>query len=119
VNRQTYTRASISLHRGVLELFPAGHPNRSTSLNNLARSLTTSFDKSGEQVDLDEVISLQPNALLPAGHPDRSGSLNDLASSLQRRFEQSGEQANIDEAIPLHREALELQPAGHPGRSAL
>ncbi len=89
-------------------------------LNNLATSLTTRFDQSGEQEDLDEAISLHRDALeelRPAGHPTRSTSLNNLAISLATRFKQSGEQEDIDEAIPLLRHPLELQPAGHPNRS--
>ncbi|KIM76304.1 hypothetical protein PILCRDRAFT_797811, partial [Piloderma croceum F 1598] len=107
-------------HRDALELFPAGHPDRSGSLNNLAGSLTRRFEQSGEREDLDEAISLHRDALelFPAGHPNQSTSLDNLATSLTMRFEQSGEWEDLDEAISLHRDALELFPAGHPNRSA-
>jgi len=62
---------AISLLRYALEVQPAGHPNRSTSLNNLATSLRSRFEQSGDQDDLDEAISLHRDALelRPAGHP--------------------------------------------------
>jgi len=63
---------AISLHRDVLELLSTGHPDRSTSFNNLASLLTTRFHQSGEREDVDEAISLQRDAfeLLPEGHPN-------------------------------------------------
>ena len=63
---------AISLHQDALELLSAGHPDRSTSFNNLASSLTRRFEQSDEREDLDEAISLHRDALelFPAGHPN-------------------------------------------------
>ena len=110
---------AISLHRHALELQPAGHPDRSASLNNLGTSLHTRFEQSGQLEDLDEAMSLLRDALelFPAGHPNRSDSLNNLANSLQTRFEHSGQLEDLGMAISLHRDALELRPAGHLDRS--
>ncbi|EDQ98767.1 tetratricopeptide repeat-containing protein [Laccaria bicolor S238N-H82] len=100
-------------------LEPAPHPDRSQSLNNLAYSLNTRFERWGASNDLDEAISLHQEALLlrPAPHPNRSASLNNLANALQSRFEQQGASNDLDEAISLHQEALLLLPAPHPDHS--
>ncbi|TEB23414.1 TPR-like protein [Coprinellus micaceus] len=97
---------AIGLHRQVLELRPSGHPGRSSSLNNLANALQTNFKQSGRS-------SSSHRAIL-----NRSSSLNNLADTLQTNFEQSGFVGDLEEAIMLHRQALELRPSGHPGRSS-
>ncbi|EDR07690.1 uncharacterized protein LACBIDRAFT_294471 [Laccaria bicolor S238N-H82] len=101
-------------------LEPAPHPDHSQSLNYLAYSLKSRFDRQGASNDLDEAISLHQEALLlrPAPHPERSSSLNNLANALQSRFEQQGASNDLDKAISLHQEALLLQPAPHPDRSS-
>ncbi|KAF8966689.1 tetratricopeptide repeat-containing protein, partial [Flammula alnicola] len=111
---------AILLHQKALVLRPALHPDRSTSLNNLALALQTRFGQRGASNNLDEAISLHREALVlrPALHPDRSTSLNNLAFALQTRFGQRGASNDLDEAISLHREALVLLPAPHPDRSA-
>lgn len=65
---------AISLNREAVTLCPLGHPDRSTSLNNLASDLGTLFDQSGRMEDLEETISLDREALTrrPLGHPYRS-----------------------------------------------
>ncbi|KIJ92241.1 hypothetical protein K443DRAFT_54164, partial [Laccaria amethystina LaAM-08-1] len=72
------------LHREVLLLWPAPHPERSMPLNNLADALQTRFEQRGAPNDLDETISLHREALLlwPAPHPDRSTSLNNFTNAL-------------------------------------
>jgi len=102
-----------------LELRVAHHPERSTSLNNLAAALWTRFWKRGQQHDLDEAIFMHRQALelRVAPHPKRSISLNNLALALQRRFEQGSQQHDLDEAISLHRQAVQLQPLSHSGKS--
>ncbi|KAF8123340.1 hypothetical protein EV363DRAFT_1548509 [Boletus edulis] len=95
---------------------PQGHPDRSLSLNTLAKSLSTRYDQLRAMADLDEAIVLGREALelRPQGHPDRSLSLNTLAKSLSTRYDQLRAMADLDEAIVLGREALELRPQGHP-----
>ncbi|KAG0693125.1 CHAT domain-containing protein [Suillus ampliporus] len=102
------------LHREALALRPVGHPDRSSSLNNLANELSTCFSHRGNDQDLDEAIVLHREALalLPVGHPDQSSSLNNLASGLSTRFSHRGNDQDLDEAIVLHREALALLPVG-------
>ncbi|KAG2746782.1 hypothetical protein P692DRAFT_20739488 [Suillus brevipes Sb2] len=46
-------------------------------------------------------------------------SLNDLALGLSTRFDHRGNAEDLDLAIALQREALALQPVGHPDRSTL
>ncbi|KIJ90397.1 hypothetical protein K443DRAFT_549293, partial [Laccaria amethystina LaAM-08-1] len=100
-------------------LEPGPHPDRSTSLNNLANALQDRFERRGAPNDLDEAMSLHREALLlrPAPHPDRSTSLNNLANALRTCFERRGASDDLDAAMTLHREALLLRPAPHPHRS--
>jgi hypothetical protein len=64
----------ITYHREALTLCPPGHPNRSTSLNNLASAVLTRYEQSGRMEDLEEAITYHREALTlcPPGHPDRS-----------------------------------------------
>jgi hypothetical protein len=75
---------AISSHREALTLHPPGHPDRSSSLNNLANALQTRFEQLGRVEDLEDAISSHREALTlrPPGHPDRSSSLNNLANAL-------------------------------------
>ncbi|KAF8492900.1 CHAT domain-containing protein, partial [Gautieria morchelliformis] len=111
---------AISFHREALELRPAPHPGRSSSLDNIAIALSTRFEHFGRHEDLEEAISFHREALalLPATHLDRPASLNNVAIALSTLFEESGRHEDLEEAISLLREALELLPAPHPGRSA-
>ena len=60
---------AISLHRDALKLFPAGHPGRPTSFDNLATSLTMRFEKLSKREDLDEATELFSESInsMPAG----------------------------------------------------
>ncbi|KAJ7834472.1 hypothetical protein B0H14DRAFT_2590895 [Mycena olivaceomarginata] len=95
---------SIAFHRQALELRPGSHPDRSSSLNNLANALSTRFRQTGQLADLEESIAFHRQALelRPGSHPDQSSSLNDLANALSTRFRQT---------------ALELRPGSQPGQS--
>ncbi|KIJ57702.1 hypothetical protein HYDPIDRAFT_34865, partial [Hydnomerulius pinastri MD-312] len=100
---------AIQHHRAALQLTPAGHPDRSASLNNLANALSTRFEQRGDGNDVDEAIQHHRAALQlrPAGHPDRSDSLNNLANTLLMRFSQRGDGKDLDEAIQLASTAAE------------
>ncbi|KZP19143.1 hypothetical protein FIBSPDRAFT_828515 [Athelia psychrophila] len=107
---------AIIHQQDALELHPPGNPNRPTSLNNLAGSLSTRFEQLGQMADLEQAIIYQRDALelRPPGHPNHSTSLNNLANSLLTRFEQLGQMADLEQAIIYQRAALELRPPGHP-----
>lgn len=68
---------AIVLHRQFLALRPLGHPDRATSLLNLADSLLTSFGETEELSDLDEVVTMHREALslYPLCHLHRPISL--------------------------------------------
>jgi hypothetical protein len=87
-------------------------------LGDLAYSLQSMFDQTGEVALLDEVIALNRRVveLQLTGHPARSIPLNNLAAALLTRFKRTGEAALLDEVIDLDRKALELRPRGHPTR---
>ncbi|KAF8132859.1 hypothetical protein EV363DRAFT_79282 [Boletus edulis] len=72
----------LALGRETIELRPEGHPNRSTSLNNVAADLSARYKRLGGAEDLDEAIALGREALdhLQKGQPDRPTSLDNLAS---------------------------------------
>ena len=109
---------AISLYRQALELQPPPHPNRSSSLSNLASVLRIRFEHEGHRIDLDEAISLNREVLnfyLPPHH-DRGGSLYNLATALAIQFEAGGRKSDLDEAISLIRQAVDLQPSPHPGQ---
>ncbi|KAI9567903.1 CHAT domain-containing protein [Boletus coccyginus] len=107
---------AIALGREALDLRPQGHPNRSTSLNNLAVRLFIRYNRLGGMEDLDEAIFLGREALdlCPQGHPDRSLYLANLAVGLYTRYNQLRSMEDLDEAIVLSRDALNLRPQGHP-----
>ncbi|KAF8512788.1 CHAT domain-containing protein [Gautieria morchelliformis] len=110
---------AIYLQRQALELFPASHPHRSSSVSNLATALLTRFEQSGQHEDLEKAISFHREALelRPAPHPDRPVSLTNLATALLTRFEQSGQHHDLETAISLARQAVDLYPAPNPRRS--
>ena len=110
---------AIFLDREALALRPQGHPNRSSSLINLAADLSTRYNQLGTVQDLDGAIILDREALnlRPQGHPDRTMSLNNLALYLSNGYKQAGAVQDLDEAIFLAREALSIHPQGHPDRS--
>ncbi|KIM38734.1 hypothetical protein M413DRAFT_420131 [Hebeloma cylindrosporum] len=107
---------SISLHRRALELHPPPHPDRASSLTNLASALNTR----GQKNDIDESIFLHRQALdlCPRFHPARAHSLTNLATSLSARYDQGGQQKDLDESILLHRQALGLRPSPHSDRAS-
>jgi tetratricopeptide (TPR) repeat protein len=111
---------AISLHREALALQPAPHPDRFTSLNNLAVALRSQRDGGIQVGTLHEAISLHREALAlrPAPHPDRPSSLNNLGDALQSLSVHEGGIGSLGEAISLYREALTLCPAFHQVRSA-
>ena len=103
-----------------LTLRPPGHPDRSSSLNDLAIAVLTRYHQLGRIEDLEEAITYLREALTlsPLGHPDRSSSLNNLAIAVLARHHQLGRIEDLEEAITYYREALTLCPPGHPDRSS-
>ncbi|KAG2151579.1 uncharacterized protein EDB93DRAFT_1327639 [Suillus bovinus] len=110
---------AIALYREALALRPVGHTDRSASLNNLARQLSSRFQQRGNDEDLDRAIVLDREALAlcPAGQTDRSTSLNTLATQLSTRFHHRGSDEDLEQSITLFREALALCPVGDTSRS--
>jgi tetratricopeptide (TPR) repeat protein len=98
---------------------PRGHPRRAYACASLAWWLDERFSQTGSQELLEEIITLNREALSlqPPGHRDRAISCNNLALALQHSYEVTGATALLDEAITLHREALSLRSAKHPDRA--
>ncbi|KAH7918904.1 hypothetical protein BV22DRAFT_1123568 [Leucogyrophana mollusca] len=116
VERAAYTKGerpvvgeldkAIDHHRAPLRLRPPVHPDRSSSLNNLALTLSTRFKQRGDRADLDEAIELNRAALElhPPGHPLHSTSPSNLVVTPSTRFKQFMDRVDLDEAAELHRD---------------
>ncbi|KAJ3548677.1 hypothetical protein NMY22_g1163 [Coprinellus aureogranulatus] len=114
---------SISLDKDVLDqealmLRPEGHPDRSTTLCNLALSLRERFRIESSIEDLRQAIKLNDEALslCPEGHPDRSDLLYNLADFLSDLYKAAGSLQHLEESIQLYRGVLQLRPVGHDER---
>ncbi|KAG6331098.1 hypothetical protein ID866_7991 [Astraeus odoratus] len=112
---------AIAIHQQALDLQAIGHPNRSSSLANLAICMQYRYEAQGALIDLKEAISFHQQALdlRPVGHPSRPSSLVNLANCMQSRYESQGALEDLEEAISLHQQALDLSPVSHPNRSSL
>lgn len=102
--------------RSSLELYPPGHPDRSSPLANFAIVLHYHYSQTSQTVKLEEAIAhhRDPLELYPPRHPDRFISLNNLAGVFQVRFEYTGQMVDLEEAIIYHRSTLKLHPLGQP-----
>ena len=78
---------AIVLGREALSLCPPGHPNRSSSLSNLAVRLSSQYNQVEGMDNLNEAIVLTREvlSLCPPGHPNHLSSLNNLAAALSSR----------------------------------
>ena len=56
---------ALSLERNALEFRPQGHPDRATSLGDIALYLYTRFEQLGMLSDLEEALSLERNGCRP------------------------------------------------------
>ena len=94
---------AIVLIRDALVFCPPGHPNRATSLTNLAVDLATRYEQLGAIEDLNEAIALNRDALAlsPFGQPGRSQSLNNLAGYLRTRFTRLSQLNDKEELFSL------------------
>ncbi|KAF7354370.1 CHAT domain-containing protein [Mycena venus] len=108
----------IIYQRDALSLCEPSHPNRSSSLNNLAVAIWKRYRQQRQTRDINEAIELHREALAlrQSPHPDRSSSLNNLAIAFITRFEQQGDTRDIDEAIELLGQAMALGTIPHPDR---
>ncbi|KAG2739836.1 hypothetical protein P692DRAFT_20754507 [Suillus brevipes Sb2] len=112
---------AIALHSEALALAPVGHPDRSSSLHDLAVELSTRFDHRGNAEDLDEAIARDREALAlrPVGHANWFASLNNLAVHLSARFVHRGNREDIDESLENLRCALTLLTRNDPHQVSL
>ncbi|KAG8850133.1 hypothetical protein FRB96_000508 [Tulasnella sp. 330] len=103
-----------------LESRPAGHPDHSSALNDLAAALNYRFEESGDRADLDTAIGYFEDALqlLSPTHEGRSDFLYNLAVTITNRFRLTGDRKDVEVAIRFHQDALRLRPLGHPHRSS-
>ncbi|KAI6137776.1 hypothetical protein EDD17DRAFT_1771229 [Pisolithus thermaeus] len=79
---------AITFYRHTLQFCPSGHPNRASSIHDLAQSLADRFRKQSTAADLDEAIALQQEALqlLGRGGAGYDISRRSLATYVQMRI---------------------------------
>jgi len=82
---------AITYHCQALALCPPGHPKRSTSLGNLATTLSTRFQQSGRMEDLEESFTLHEQAAndLSSNPHDRLAAAVDWAAGARRYHHKS------------------------------
>ncbi|KAI6155037.1 hypothetical protein BKA82DRAFT_996781 [Pisolithus tinctorius] len=79
---------AITYYRYMLQLRPAGHPSRASSLHDLAQCLADRFRRQSTTVDLDDAIVLEQEVLdlLVRGDPGYDESRVFLTTYLQMKF---------------------------------
>ncbi|KAG2005666.1 mucin-like protein 1 [Coprinopsis cinerea AmutBmut pab1-1] len=109
---------AIRLYREALELRPAPHPDRSSSLINLANALLMRFAQIGTMSNIEQAIQLFREALelTPTSHARRHYALYGLGRSLFSLFRLPASEIDIEEVVDLLQEALALRPTHHPLR---
>ncbi|KAG9118856.1 hypothetical protein FRC07_006427 [Ceratobasidium sp. 392] len=107
--------ASIASQRKAMTLLPAGHPNKSTYLQNLGNSYETRYYHLGRLEDLDRAIDHfnQVLSLTPEGSPDRPTRFTLLARAYIYHWERSRAPGDLDLAINHTKVAASLIPNGH------
>ncbi|KAJ2915115.1 hypothetical protein MD484_g5296, partial [Candolleomyces efflorescens] len=111
---------AVAAFRCALDLRSGLHPNRASTLDNLANCLSSCYNQNGNIDLLKEATSLRREALglCPPPHPLRDLLLNNIAINLQSLYDRDGDIAKLNDASSLHREALALRPAPHPDRAS-
>ncbi|KAG1778844.1 CHAT domain-containing protein [Suillus placidus] len=109
---------AVSLHREALTLRPPGHPDRDTTLNNLATALKIRYNELDVSEDLNEAIDLycESRRLKRLDHLELHVTLSNLSSALCSRFTHTQKNEDVEEAINLCQEALAALPSLHPDR---
>jgi hypothetical protein len=94
-----------------VRLTPDGHALKHGYLINLGNSFVNRFERTGEFVNIDKVISVGNAAvqLIPHGHMDRAFALHNL----MHRFNYTGELVDVDKAISALDDVVRIIPDGH------
>ncbi|KAI5981312.1 hypothetical protein EDD15DRAFT_406612 [Pisolithus albus] len=95
---------AITFYRHTLQTCPAGHPNRASSLHDLAQCLADRFREQPAAADLDEAIALEQEALrlLVRGVPDYHVSRACLSACLQMQFDSQAAMMSSDSLGVTH-----------------
>jgi hypothetical protein len=85
----------------------------------IAHCLSLVYQQTGNDVLLDEAITLEREALAlrPNNHPNRATSCGNIAYCLSLRYQQTGHASLLEEAITWEHEAMSLRGVGHPDRA--
>jgi tetratricopeptide (TPR) repeat protein len=104
---------TILLHRNALALRPVYHPERPSSLYNLANSLSDKFQQSDQRTDLDESITLFNESLgaYVTGHPAACQTLANLGRTLVVAHSRTHESEYLEKAMTAFRDAVTCESA--------
>ncbi|KIJ58135.1 hypothetical protein HYDPIDRAFT_51268, partial [Hydnomerulius pinastri MD-312] len=104
---------AIQHHRAALQLRPAGHPDRSDSLNNLANVLSTRFEQRGDGKELDEAIQLASTAAEQSlARPIHLRAHRILAQIHLARWRSQRTMRDVHDAMDHYRLAAQCASAG-------
>ncbi|KAL0957299.1 hypothetical protein HGRIS_001111 [Hohenbuehelia grisea] len=111
---------AIRHHTEALSICPSGHPDRGSSLNNLAVALRNRYERVGDVEDLETAIRHHTEALSihSSGHPNHGSSLQNLAGALSARYKLLGHASDMNVAIQLCEMSLVHHAPGHPDRAS-
>ncbi|RYP49514.1 hypothetical protein DL768_004780 [Monosporascus sp. mg162] len=100
---------------------PCDHPDRVGRLINLAASLLTRFQRTGDVNDLNMAIERNEEAVeaVPRDYPDQADMLTNLAVSFSIKYERTGDLSDLKMAIEKGGEAVEVTPSGHPRQAQM
>jgi hypothetical protein len=106
----------MTLCQRALASCSAGHPDRSSCLQAMARIWEARYLEAGRLQDLEMSLSLRREIVNDRrpGHHRRAAAINNLAFGLLKHSVYSGNELVIKEAIPLFHECLTLIDEGIP-----
>jgi tetratricopeptide (TPR) repeat protein len=113
-----YLDESVSTLRVLLDLRPAGHLDRMSSLRNLSVALRISHARAPDADKVEEAAVYLRELLnaSPPGDPARGVCLSHLAPVLYARSQHSQSPSDLEELVAVNQEWLTYCPPGHPVR---
>ena len=109
---------AVSIHKEVMQLTPASHPQYARHSSNLGIALHSRFHYNGNYTDIDQAISLFQQAVEATGYTSSEITtfLDNLGLCLTSRFERFGSLSDLDRAISIRQKSVDLTPDGHPNK---
>ncbi|MEV4770823.1 CHAT domain-containing protein [Micromonospora humida] len=106
-------RAAIAAQRQAVG--QGGAEDRGLRLSNLANSLTTVYENTGDQEVLEEALEILREAVAAAStEAERASRLQNLAVASLQHYQFSADTDVLDAAVTAARESLTVTPSDHP-----